>query len=757
MADLLIELFSDEIPARMQKRASEDLKSLVTNGLVEAGLTYASAGAFATPRRLALSIEGLLDASPTTVEERKGPRVDAPEKALEGFLRGAGVTKDDLEIRDEKKGQVYFAKITRPGRPAAEIVAEVLEATVRNFPWPKSMRWGAGSLKWVRPLHSIVCLMSREDGAEVVPLDIDGIVSGNTVWGHRFMSAGSFKVTSFDDYAAKLKQNFVVLDPQERADHIWHDATNQAFAQGLEVVDDKGLLSEVAGLVEWPVVLMGEIGEDFLGLPPEVLQTSMREHQKFFSVKNPKTGRIEKFVTVANRETADNGATILAGNQKVLSARLSDAKFFWENDVRTVERAGMEAMSAPLAHVTFHNKLGSQGARIARIAALASDIAPIVGAEAGEAATAAKVAKADLSSEMVYEFPELQGIMGRYYAKIAGLSDAVADACRDHYSPLGPSDDVPTDPVSVSVALADKLDTLTGFWAIDEKPTGSKDPFALRRAALGVIRLLVENQIRCNLIEFVMLANRKRTNLKSFEMLAASLEFSDQQKKQRLLDAYVNDELAEVEWELREEEAKVLVELSETGKGWLPANQEVLDWSKSVAQDLLSFFHDRLKVFLKDEGIRHDVIDACLAMPGNDDITLLVKRARALQAMLDTENGTNLIQGFKRANNILTQAEEKDGVEYSFGPDVKFAETDEEKALFAALDTASAAIKPAMQAEDFTAAMSAMADMRPAVDAFFEAVQINTDNEIVRRNRLNLLGRIREICLSVADLTRIES
>ncbi|MBU2242813.1 MAG: glycine--tRNA ligase subunit beta, partial [Alphaproteobacteria bacterium] len=338
MPDLLIELFSEEIPARMQKRASEDLKSLVTNGLVEAGLTYASAGAFATPRRLALSIEGLLAASPTTVEERKGPRVDAPEKALEGFLRGAGVTKDDLDIRDEKKGQVYVAKITKPGRPAAEIVAEVLEAAIRNFPWPKAMRWGNGNLRWVRPLHSIVCLLSSEEGAEVVPLEIDGITAGNSVWGHRFMSKGAFKVSGFDDYVTKLKQNFVVLDPNERADHIWHDATTQAFAQGLDVVDDKGLLAEVAGLVEWPVVLMGNIDDAFLGLPPEVLQTSMKEHQKFFSVRNPKTGRIEKFVTVANRETADNGATILAGNQKVLSARLSDAKFFWENDVRTVER-----------------------------------------------------------------------------------------------------------------------------------------------------------------------------------------------------------------------------------------------------------------------------------------------------------------------------------------------------------------------------------------------------------------------------------
>ncbi|SDF08252.1 glycyl-tRNA synthetase beta chain [Celeribacter baekdonensis] len=757
MPDLLIELFSEEIPARMQKRASEDLKSLVTNGLVEAGLTYASAGAFATPRRLALSVEGLLAASPTTVEERKGPRVDAPEKALDGFLRGAGVTKDDLEIRDEKKGQVYVAKITKPGRPAAEIVAEVLENAIRTFPWPKAMRWGNGNLKWVRPLHSIVCLLSSEEGAEVVPLEIDGITAGNTVWGHRFMSKGAFKVSGFDDYVTKLKQNFVVLDPNERADHIWHDATTQAFAQGLDVVDDKGLLAEVAGLVEWPVVLMGNIDDAFLGLPPEVLQTSMKEHQKFFSVRNPKTGRIEKFVTVANRETADNGVTILAGNQKVLSARLSDAKFFWENDVRTVEREGLEAMGAPLVNVTFHNKLGSQSERIARIAALAREIAPIVGADADEAELAAKVAKADLSSEMVYEFPELQGIMGRYYAKKAGLSDAIADACRDHYSPLGPSDDVPTAPVSVAVALADKLDTLTGFWAIDEKPTGSKDPFALRRAALGVIRLVLVNDVRSPLMRIVM------PLIAEFERLEHDKISHEERDYEEQVANYCGVTIEQLT-EYRIQSGKVITAESDSEK-WEAAMDRIfggVDWSQiglpgeTTSRDLLAFFHDRLKVFLKDEGIRHDVIDACLAMPGNDDITLLVKRARALSETLATEDGKNLIQGFKRANNILTQAEEKDGVEYSFGPDIKFAESDAEKALFAALDTAEAAIKPAMEIEDFAAAMSAMAAMRPAVDGFFEAVQVNADNDILRRNRLNLLGRIRDICLKVADLTKLE-
>jgi len=700
MPDLLLELFSEEIPARMQAKARDDLKTLVTNGLVEAGLTYASAGAFSTPRRLVLSVEGLSAHSPALKEERKGPRSDAPEAALEGFLRSTGLTRDQLELRDEKKGQVWFAVIEKPGRAAPQIVAEVVDQVIRSFPWPKSMRWGSGSLRWVRPLHSILCLLTDEAGAEVVPFEVDGIASGNTTEGHRFMSKGRFPVSSFDDYRAKLQKAHVLLDSAAREAQIWHDATTAAFAQGLEVVEDKALLAEVAGLVEWPVMLMGTIPERFLDLPPEVLQTSMKEHQKFFSVRNPRTGRIEKFVTVANRETADHGETVLKGNLKVLTARLSDAKFFWENDLRTVRTVGMEGMAAGLANVTFHNKLGSQAARIARIEALAREIAPLVGAQPDLAAEAARVAKADLQSAMVGEFPELQGLMGSYYARAAGLPEAVASACKAHYSPLGPSDEVPTEPVSVAVALADKIDTLTGFWAIDEKPTGSKDPFALRRAALGVIRLLLRGGVRTGLV-------------------GANAPIG----KARDLHG------------VRETDA---------GPTWADVN------------DLLTFLHDRLKVFLRDQGIRHDVIDAVLAMPGNDDLTLLVKRAEALSATLKTEDGANLIQGFKRANNILTQAEAKDGVEYSFGADPKFAEGPEEKALFAALDRAEAAIAPAMAAEDFPAAMAAMAALRAPIDAFFTAVQINSDNPVIRRNRLNLLHRIRTICGQVADLTKIE-
>ncbi|MDE3237804.1 MAG: glycine--tRNA ligase subunit beta [Paracoccaceae bacterium] len=772
MPDLLIELFSEEIPARMQPRAREDLKTLVTDGLVEAGLTYAHAKAFSTPRRLTLAIEGLSAESPTLKEERKGPKADAPAQAIEGFLRSTGLTRDQLEEREDKKGKTLFAVVTKPGRPAPEIVAEVLDRVIRAFPWPKAMRWGAGSLRWVRPLHSILCILTTEAGTEVVPMAVDGIAAGNTTRGHRFMAPGDIRVSSFDDYVAKLKAAKVILDPAEREAAIWHEATTQAFAQGLEVVEDRGLLTEVAGLVEWPVVLMGAIGEDFLGLPPEVLQTSMKEHQKFFSVRNPKTGRIEKFITVANRETADHGATILHGNGKVLRARLSDARFFWDNDLRTVHAIGLKGMAEGLKAVTFHNKLGSQYERIERIAALAAEIAPIVGAEPDEADLAARVVKADLQSAMVGEFPELQGTMGGYYARAAGLPEPVANACKAHYQPLGPSDDVPSEPVSVAVALADKIDTLVQFWWIGELPTGSKDPFALRRAALGVVRLILANATRATLTQLV--ENAIWRPLAAFDdnygsILAVGPVKTSSNDSEMVSGAqyrtyrHIRSPQSLTEVCLMEGEVEIGL-YPEDLKGF--RGDEYLDFYKhvrlgfrdpnAIPPDLLSFFHDRLKVYLRDQGIRHDVIDACLAMPGNDDLTLLVKRAEALAAFLATDDGTNLLQGFKRANNILTQAEEKDGVEYSFGADPKFAEDDSERALFAALDGAEAAIAPAMAAEDFPAAMAAMAALRAPIDAFFEAVQVNSPNEIVRRNRLNLLSRIRTICLQVADLTKLE-
>ncbi|MDG2403859.1 MAG: glycine--tRNA ligase subunit beta [Paracoccaceae bacterium] len=685
MPDLLIELFSEEIPARMQTRAAEDLKNRVTGGLVEAGLTYAGAAAFATPRRLTLTLQGLLAASPTLREVRKGPRVDAPDKAIEGFLRGAGVSREQLEQRDEKKGAVFCALIEKPGRPAAVIVAEVLDQVIRSFPWPKSMRWGVGSLRWVRPLQSILCLLTDEDGGQIVPLEVDGIIASDQTFGHRFMAPAALRVSGFDDYRDALKRAFVLLEGDARRALIWNDATTQAFALGLEVIEDPGLLAEVAGLVEWPVVLMGQIDSAFLELPDEVLKTSMKEHQKFFSVRNPKSGKIERFITVANRATADHGATILAGNQKVLSARLADAKFFWENDLRVAQGVGLSVWTKALSNVTFHNKLGSEQVRIERIAVLARHIAPMAAADPDMAEQAARVVKADLSSEMVYEFPELQGSMGRYYVEAAGFPAEVASACEAHYAPLGPSDSVPKAPISVAVALAEKVDRLTGFWAIDEKPTGSKDPFALRRAALGVIRLLLENRLTVAL-------------------------------KPVFIQGYAGAD----------------------------------------AEDLLGFFHDRLKVYLRDQGIRHDVIDACIAMVGNDDLWLLSKRAVALSDFLKTDDGDNLVQAFKRTNNILTQAETKDGVEYSYGADAKYAEDGAERALFAALAAESGVIDAAVAAQDFAAALSGMAGLRAPLDGFFEAVQVNDKNAVVRRNRLNLLNWIRAICLSVADFTKIE-
>ena len=753
MSDVLIELFSEEIPARMQRRAAEDLRKLVCDGLVDGGLSYAHARAYSTPRRLTLAIEGLSDQSPTLREERRGPKVAAPQKAIDGFLRSTGLTLDALEQRDDKKGAFYLAVVEKAGRPAAEILTEMLEKTIRNFPWPKSMRWGSGSLRWVRPLHSILCLMTTEAGAEIVPLEIDGIAAGDRTRGHRFMAPDSIAVTGFEDYAAKLKRAFVVLDPAERAEIIAHDIRNRAFALGLEWVEDAGLLAEVSGLVEWPVVLVGEIGVDFLDLPPEVLQTSMREHQKFFSLRDPKDGRIVRFVTVANRDTADHGVTILAGNQKVLAARLSDAKFFWQNDLRTIANVGLSGMAEGLTNVTFHNKLGSQKARIDRICALAREIAPLVGASPDLAFEAAQIAKADLQSAMVGEFPELQGTMGVYYAKAAGLPDAVANACKEHYQPLGPSDDVPSDPVSVAVALADKIDTLTGFWAIDEKPTGSKDPFALRRAALGVIRLVNENAARVSLsalfgASFVSVLH----SLLVIERLehAAGEKDGDEYWVRGDRIWFGEESFAVVTLE----EVVALCENGDLRES--EGDMRRLPRLAELVQDLLTFFHDRLKVFLKDQGIRHDVIDACLAMPNSDDLTLLVHRATALSDFLKTEDGPNLLQGFKRANTILTQAEDKDGVEYSFGADPKFAETDAERTLFHALDTAEQAITPAMETEDFAAAMRAMAALRAPIDAFFEAVQINTDNQVVRRNRLNLLNRIRTICGGVADFTKLD-
>jgi glycyl-tRNA synthetase beta chain len=685
MPDLLIELLSEEIPARMQRRASLDFEKLLTDGISELGLSYESSAAFTTPRRLVLVLENVSSKSLSRSEEKRGPRTDAPEKAIQGFLKSTGFDLSQLEVRQEKKGEFYYATFQTKGLEAAEVISVVLEKIIRNFPWPKSMRWGETSLKWVRPLHSIVCILYDDNGSKIVDMNIEGISSGDKTYGHRFMGSGEFSVNSFEDYAAKLKKNYVVLDPSERAEIILQEIKNQAFAQGLELINDLSLLNEVVGLIEWPVVLLGKLEDEFLSLPAEVLQTSMREHQKFFSIRNPKDNKVVQFATIANRETADGGSTILAGNQKVLSARLSDAKFFWDNDLRTIKTDGLDIWLEKLKKVTFHNKLGSQFERVERISNLSEIIAKKIGCDPKLAKDAAYISKADLSSEMVYEFPELQGIMGTYYARKAGYVASIADACKDHYAPLGPSDEVPGSPISTVVALADKIDTLTNFWAIEEKPTGSKDPFALRRSALGMIRIIIENDIRTSLSEILALGNQN-------------------------------------------------------------ANIE----------DLKEFIYQRMKVFLREKELRRDIIDACLSIDKEDDLALSVKKSFALMEFIKTSDGSNLIQGFKRANNILLQAEKNDGVEYSFGADLKYAKEDAELNLFSVLDSEEVKIKTSLEREDFVEAMNSMANLRAPIDSFFETVQINSDVDHIRRNRLNLLSRICKLCLSVADLTKVE-
>ncbi|SON54699.1 Glycine-tRNA ligase beta subunit [Hartmannibacter diazotrophicus] len=710
MPDLLIELFSEEIPARMQDRAAEDLKSLVTGGLVEAGLTYEGAKAFATPRRLALTVHGLTARSPDLSEERKGPRVGSPEKALEGFLRGAGLASIDEArvVTDPKKGDFYVADIRKVGRAAEEIIADVIPSVIRAFPWPKSMRWGSGTLRWVRPLHSILCTFGPEtEEPVVVDFEIEGIRSGNTTRGHRFLAPDAFTVRRFEDYMASLEKAKVILDPARRRDVILHDARDLALASGLELVEDEGLLNEVSGLVEWPVVLMGSFDEEFLSIPPEVIRATIRANQKCFVLNDPKTGKLaNKFLLVSNIEASDGGKTIVAGNERVIRARLSDAKFFYEHDLG----ASLESRLPKLEKITFHEKLGTQAERVQRIVALATEIAPLVGADPQHAARAAKLAKADLVTGMVGEFPELQGLMGRYYATAQGKDLSVAAALEEHYKPQGPGDRTPTAPVSVAVALADKLDTLVGFWAIDEKPTGSKDPYALRRAALGVIRLVLENRLRLSLSQAIRTA-----------------------------------------YEMHSEANKIR---SESGATTFPVGDRT-----AVRQDLLSFFADRLKVQLREQGARHDLVDAVFSLGDQDDLLLIVRRVEQLGAFLETEDGASLLAGYRRAANILKAEEKKDGTTYDHSHlDRRLLEETgeaQEKVLAGVLDAATAHAKAHVDKEEFAEAMAALAEMRPAIDAFFDHVLVNAEDPAVRKNRLAMLAAIRTACHTVADFSRI--
>ncbi|MFZ0457491.1 MAG: glycine--tRNA ligase subunit beta [Rhodoplanes sp.] len=724
MPDLLLELFSEEIPARMQARAAEDLRRLVTERLVEAGLVYEGAKAFVTPRRLALFVQGVPARQPDLREERKGPRVGAPDAAVQGFLKSAGLSSiAEAQIqRDPKKGDFYVALVEKPGRPAIDVLAETLPVVIRTFPWPKSMRWGDGRLTWVRPLHSIVATFGPEtEDPDVVPFSVDGLAAGDVTEGHRFLAPTAFHVRHFDDYVRKLEHAKVVLDPARRKDIILHDARQLAFAQGLELVEDEALLDEVAGLVEWPVVLMGAFDPAFLAIPGEVIRSTIRNNQKCFVVREREQDRLApKFILVANIEATDGGAAITAGNERVIRARLSDAKFFYETDLKT----RLEDRLQKFKDIVFHEKLGTQWERIERIEKLAAELAPLVGADVEKVKRAAKICKADLLTEVVGEFPELQGLMGKYCALAQGEDESVAAACEEHYKPLGPSDRVPTDPVSIAVALADKIDTLVGFWAIDEKPTGSKDPYALRRAALGVIRVVIENGERFRLINLFDAHHRQ------------------------IGDSIVRTALAR----------------AAGGFAMVAYPTVVRDWNgrqvNTDSIDLLSFFADRLKVQLREQGARHDLVDAVFALEGQDDLLLIVRRVEALGQFLESEDGKNLLAGYKRATNIIRIEEKRDKTSYEGAPDPELYRQAEEWELARAIDVAKDEASAAVAREDFAAAMRAMAKLRPHVDGFFDRVTVNVEGggeeKKLRANRLKLLNEIRAATLAVADFSKIE-
>ena len=728
MPDLLLELRSEEIPARMQRRAAEDLKKLVTDALVERGFLYEGAKAFSTPRRLALHIAGLPARGEAVREERRGPRVGAPEAAIQGFLKGAGLASLDeaQRITDPKKGEFYLAVIERPGRATLDVLAELLPDIIRNFPWPKAMRWGAasaqpGALRWVRPLQSIVATFGPEtETPEVVPFAVGGIAAGTVTYGHRFLAPGPIEVRRFDDYIQALERAKVILDADRRKDVILHDARDLAFARGLDLVEDEGLLEEVAGLVEWPVVLMGSFDAAFLDIPAEAIRATIRANQKCFVLR--KSGSEElapAFILVSNLLASDGGLAITAGNERVVRARLSDAKFFWETD----KAIRLEDRLPKLDAIVFHEKLGTQGERIARIAALAEELAPLVGADPALAERAARLAKADLVTEMVGEFPELQGLMGRKYAALQGEHGSVCAAIEEHYKPVGPSDRVPSDPVSIAVALADKLDTLAGFWSIDEKPTGSKDPYALRRAALGVIRLILENKLRLPLAGSVL---PDAFDAQPAGRMVAMFDFSGG------------------------------IERIEAALSALPPDTNLL--ANPQIADLLGFFADRLKVYLRDQGARHDLIDAVFALPGQDDLLMVVRRVEALGQFLDTEDGRNLLAGYKRASNILRIEEKKDGRAYDAAPDSALAASGEpaERALAEALAGAAATASQAIATEDFSGAMRALSTLRAPVDAFFQDVTVNAPDPKLRENRLLLLNALRAATRAVADFSKIE-
>jgi len=750
MPNLLLELFSEEIPARLQGRAADDLAKLMTEALTKGGLTVGATRTLSGPRRIVFIADDVPAHSAATVEERKGPRTSAPAKALEGFVKAAGLTSiDEAQVVKDPKGDYYLAKSEKPGRAASDIIAEAVPEIIRKFPWSKSMRWGTGRLRWIRPLHSILCLFDDKP----VAFEVDGIRSGDITFGHRFLSGENItqpkvvKIDYISDYAETLMHAKVVVAGEHRAKVILEGAHTAASDAGLALVEDHGLLAENAGLVEWPVVLSGQFEESFLDVPEEILMTSMKAHQKCFSLRSAKTGKLaNRFILVSNLEAEDGGKAIVAGNERVIRARLSDAKFFWEND----RKRPLEGLTALLGQVTFHEKLGTQLERVERIKALARELAPIVGADPDDAERAAHLAKADLMSETVGEFPELQGIIGRYIALAQGEKAEVADAIAEHYKPQGPSDAVPTAPVSVAVALADKLDMLVGFWAIDEKPTGSKDPFALRRAALGVIRIVLEEKLRIRLGTLILAAFRP--------VIIARLEYFSHFYKE-ISPVPRDDKPTKIEDAGRPAvfdpwypSRVVFEELAEKYR----LADEPTEQERDQERLLLSFFADRLKVYLRDQGARHDLIDAVFALPGQDDLLMVVRRVEALGRFLETDDGKSLLALVRRALNILRIEEKKDARAFDGEPAAKLLKDKEEKALASAVKAVGKDVRAALATEDFEAAMTALAKLRAPVDAFFDKVTVNADAADIRENRLTLLAQIRALTLDIADFSKIE-
>lgn len=677
MAEFLLEIFSEEIPARMQEKAAADLARLVTAKLNEAKLDHSGVQAYVTARRLTLHIAELMIEQPDVSEERRGPRADAPEQAISGFLRGAGVERDQLVEREDKKGTFLYAVIDQKGRPAKDVISEFMPEIIKNFPWPKSQRWGDGSLRWVRPMHSILCI----HGGDVVDFEVEGIKSANVTRGHRFMAPDDITVSSFAGYSEGLEKAFVVLDPTIRKDTILKDAEKLSKEAGLSLVADNALLNEVTGLAEYPVVMIGSYDEEFLDVPPEALTSAMRTHQKYFSLTDAGGKLANKFIFVSNMKTSDDGAKIIDGNERVLRARLSDTKFFWDQDLKST----LADHLPKLDDIVFHAKLGTVGERVKRLEALSGFIAEIIGADSGKAKLAAKLSKSDLVTGMVDECPELQGLMGKYFAEAEGQDTDVANAIADHYSPKGPADDCPSAPVSVAVALAEKIDILVGFFGIDEKPTGSKDPFALRRASLGIIRLVIENNIRIDLNKAI-------------------------------------------------------------------ENSASLYGSEFKVADLLSFFWDRLKVYAKDRNIRHDIIGAEF----NWDFVCLMAKADALQNFISTDDGKNLLAGYKRAVNILKAEEKKDGTSYQGDVTVSLLELAEEKDIYKALNDVEGKVSAAVENENFVEAMTLLSTLRGPIDNFFEEVIVNSDVADVRANRLKILSHIRTTMNSVVEFSKIE-